>query len=301
MKDTGPVLVPLDGSEIAEGALPYAVALARALSAALVLVTAWEGTESELGVDFPAMALEIEQNARTHFTQYLDGLKSRLKDVNVETMIRAGRADEQILAAVTESRARLLVIASHGRSGIGRWLYGSIAGRLLHDSPVPVVTVGPHVLEKAPAEVRISHVMVPLDGGDLAEAAIPVARTLASSLGARVTLVRVVRWAAEAYPYALPGAYLPQVDDELEASAKAYLKRQQEAIKEVAADAFVVRGAVADGLLEFAEKQNIDMIVMTTHARAGIIRAALGSIADRMLQAPVPVLMIRPEIGEEHR
>ena len=301
MKDTGPILVPLDGSETAEAALPYAAALARGLSAALVLVTAWEGTESELGAGFPAMALEIEQNARTYFTEYLDGIKSRLKDVNVETMIRSGRADEQILVAVTESRARLLVVATHGRSGIGRWMYGSIAGRMLHDAPVPVVAVGPRALEKAASDVRIAHLMVPLDGSELAEAALPVARALAAKLGARITLARVVRWAADAYPYALPGAYLPQVDEELEAGAKAYLKRRQDAITDATADAFVVRGAVADGLIEFAEKQDIDMIVMTTHARGGIIRAALGSIADRMLHAPVPVLMVRPEMQEDRR
>ena len=163
MKDTGPILVPLDGSDTAEGALAYASALARGLNAALVLMTAWEGTESELGADFPAMALEIEQNARAYFTEYLDGIKSRLKDVNVETMIRSGPADEQILVAVTESRARLLVVATHGRSGIGRWMYGSIAGRMLHDAPVPVVAVGPRALEKAASDVRIAHLMVPLD------------------------------------------------------------------------------------------------------------------------------------------
>src|SRR5256714_6589492 len=248
MKDTGPILVPLDGSETAEGALPYASALSRGVSAALVLVTAWEGTESELGASFPAMALEIEQSARAHFTDYLDGIKARLTGVNVETMIRSGQAGEQLRAAVTESRARLLVVATHGRSGIGRWMYGSIAGRLLHDSPVPVVAIGPRVLEKAASDVRISHLVVPLDGSDVAEAALPVARALTSKLAARISLVRVMRWAADAYPYALPGAYLPQVDEELEAAAKAYLKRQQEALTDVPADAFVVRGAVADGL-----------------------------------------------------
>jgi len=168
----------------------------------------------------------------------------------------------------------------------------------MHDSPVPVVAIGPRVLEKAATDVGISHLMVPLDGSDLAEAALPVARTLASKLGARISLVRVMRWAAEAYPYALPSAYIPQVDEELETGAKAYLKRQQEAITDVPADAFVVRGAVADGLIEFVDKQNVDMIVMTTHARGGIMRAALGSVADRMLHAPVPVLMVRPEMEE---
>ena len=61
------------------------------------------------------------------------------------------------------------------------------------------------------------------------------------------------------------------------------------------ADAFVVRGGAADGLIDVAEQQHADLIVMTTHARAGLARATLGSTADRLLQAPVPVLLVRPE------
>jgi nucleotide-binding universal stress UspA family protein len=66
-------------------------------------------------------------------------------------------------------------------------------------------------------------------------------------------------------------------------------------VKGVPVDAFIVRGAVADGLMDVSEKQDIDLVVMTTHARRGLARAALGSTADRMLQGKVPVLLIRPD------
>jgi nucleotide-binding universal stress UspA family protein len=297
MRDNGPILVPLDGSELAEGAVPYAAALARALHERIVLVTAWEGTESELGANFPSMAMDVEQQATTHFTGYLDGVKQHISGVEVETMIRSGDAGDEILRAAEETRARMLVIATHGRSGIGRWFYGSTAGHLLRNADVPVVAVGPHALEKKQADVAIKHVMVPLDGSEMGEKALPAGAALAKALGARISLVRGVRWAVQAYPYSMPDAYLPQVDQELEAGAKKYLQRQQAALAGANADAFVVRGAVAEGLLDFVDKESVDFIVMTTHARTGLARAALGSVADRMLQAAAPVMLVRPDVA----
>ena len=136
---------------------------------------------------------------------------------------------------------------------------------------------------------------MPLDGSPLAEKALPVAVALAVALKGRITLARSVGWAVQAYPYALPDAYIPQVDAELETGAKTYLREQEAKVKGVPVDAFVVRGGAADGLLEVTEQQHADLVVMTTHARGGFARAALGSTADRMLQAPVPVLLVRPE------
>jgi nucleotide-binding universal stress UspA family protein len=105
-----------------------------------------------------------------------------------------------------------------------------------------------------------------------------------------------VRWAVQAYPYTLPDAYVPQIDEELEKGAKEYLRRHEKSLADAGkVDAFVVRGAVADGLLDFVDQQSIDLVVMTTHARTGITRAALGSVADRMLQGAAPVLLIRPD------
>jgi nucleotide-binding universal stress UspA family protein len=297
MRDTGPILVPLDGSELAEGAIPYAVALARALKERIVLMTAWEGTESELGANFPSLALEIEQKATAHFSAYLEGIKNRISGVEVETMIRSGEAGDEILKAAAEVRARLLVIATHGRSGIGRWLYGSTASHLLRHADIPIVAIGPQALQRRKDEVTVKHIMVPLDGSDLSEKALPVGISLAKAFGARMSLVRVVRWAVQAYPYTLPDAYLPQVDQELEAGAKKYLQRIESEIKDVEVGAFVVRGAVAEGLIEFIEKQSVDFVVMTTHARSGLARIALGSVADRMLQAPAPVMLVRPEVA----
>jgi nucleotide-binding universal stress UspA family protein len=294
VRDTGPILLPLDGSELGEGALPFAEALARALGQRLILLTVWEGGEAELNHNFPSMARDIEAAASKHFTAYLAGAKANVTGVPVEPLLRTGDAPEEILRVAEESGVTAIVIGTHGRSGVGRWIYGSTAGHILRNGRVPVLAVGPHALENPTKDIAFKHVLCPLDGSERCESALPVAVDIARRTGARLSLVRVVRWAVQAYPYTLPDAYIPQVDQELEAAAKAYLRTKEAQITEVERSAFVVRGAVAEGLFEFIDKENVDLVIMTTHARSGLARAALGSVADRLLQSTAPVLMIPP-------
>ena len=296
MLEQGPILVALDGSDVAEKALPYAAAMARALRTHLALISVYDATDGDLASVLPAVALEMQQGAEAHYTEYLDGIRARLAQPETRTITRTGDAGRQIIDAANEIGARMIVIATHGRSGIGRWFYGSTAGHLLRSSHVPILAVGPHALERSDTAVSLKHLMVPLDGSPLSEAALAGATTLAKALDAKISLVRVVRWAVQSYPYSLPDAYVPQVDDELEAGAKAYLRKQEDALGSgVNRDAFVVRGSIADGLLDVVEKQAVDLVVMTTHARAGLARAALGSTADRVLQGHAPVLLIPPD------
>ena len=136
--------------------------------------------------------------------------------------------------------------------------------------------------------------MVPLDGSTLAEAALPFATELGGAFGARVTLVRVVPWAAQAYPYGSPSTYA-DIDAELESMANAYLSKVSRKLESsVNVDDILLRGFAADALTQFVDEQATDLVVMTTHARVGLQRAVLGSTADRMLQGRPPVLLIRP-------
>jgi nucleotide-binding universal stress UspA family protein len=297
MREQGPILVPLDGSELAESAIPYASALAEALRTHLVLLTVWEGTETELAAALPSVSIEIEQSAQSYYTTYLDGIRQRFGRADqTRTIVRPGDAGEEILKAIDETHARLVVVATHGRSGIGRWMYGSTAGRVIKHSPVPVLAVGPHTLQRSTQQVALKHIAVTLDGSAVSEQAIPVASVVGAALGAKVSLLRGVNWAVQSYPYSLPDAYIPQIDEELEKGAKAYLRTQEEALKgKFEVDAFVLRGAIADGILDFVEKHDIDLVVMTTHARTGLLRSALGSTADRVIQGKAPVLLVPPE------
>lgn len=296
MRDSGPILLPLDGSELSEGALPYAIALAHGLRTHLVLLTTWEGADTDLAASFPQMVVDVDRKAQEHFGGYLEKVRAKVPvGIDTQAVVRSGDASKEILATAESIGARAIVMATNGRSGIGRWLYGSTATHVLHHSKTAVVAVGPNALQKPRSTVEFKRIMLPLDGSDLSEAAIPAANALGKALGARVSLVRVVRWAVQAYPYTLPDTYIPQIDTELESAAKEYLRQQEKQITGAQVDAFVVRGAIADGLIDFIDREHVDLVVMTTNARKGLARAALGSVADRLLQGSAPVLLIRPD------
>jgi nucleotide-binding universal stress UspA family protein len=291
----GPLLLPLDGSDLAEGALPYALALARAMKMAVLLVSVFEAFPEHADANVRALAADAREQARAHATAYLERVRRQIGDaVPVTAEVREGDAPDEILKAVKELGASYLAMSTHGRAGISRWRYGSTAGQLLHASPVPMLVVGPRVLERHRADVTFEHIMVPLDGRQLSEVAIPVAQELAEALGARISLVEVVGWAIQTYPYALPDAYLPQLDQDWEAAANEYLRIRKAQLKSVPVEAFVLHGPTTDALMGFIGMA-VDLVVMATRARTGLARAVLGSVADRMLHAEAPVMLVRPE------
>lgn len=289
------IVVPVDGSELSERAIPVAVALARGLSATLHFLTVWESGDHDIERHFPALAQDLARSAEKYYGDYLSRVAGKAEGIAVAAEVRSGRPAEQILAYASEKGARFIVLSTHGRSGLSRWWYGSVTDRIVHTSPVPVVAVGPNALRDA-ERYAIRHIATPLDGSPLSETAIPTAVELASALAARLTLVRAVRWAAQAYPYTLPEAYVPQLDAELEAGARAYLDGVRAGVEaSVPLDTAVVRGAIADSLMEFCERESVDLVVMSTHGRSGLARATLGSVADRLLHGPCPVALIRPK------
>lgn len=293
------ILLPLDGSELSEGAISYAVAVARATGAKLLLMTAWEGSDVDLSRTYPDVARELAGLADEYYVSYLRGVTQLAKDIPIETIVRRGDPSDEILTVIKERKPDLLVMASHGRSGLSRWVYGSVAGRLVREASVPTMVVGPKVLERDRRPERIARVMVPLDGSPLAERALEYATPLADALGASLALVRAVRWAAQAYPYTLPDAYVPQIDQELADGAREYLQRVAAGLTAAQPPTIhVLRGIVVDSLLDFIERESIDLVIMTTHARSGLARITLGSVADRLIQGTAPVLLIRPAMVE---
>ena len=293
MNEQGPILVPLDGSELAEGALPYASVLAQALRTHLVLVTVWEGTSGEFGKRFPERVVELDESANEQYTAYLHGLRDRLAHPETRVIVRGGDATTEILRAADETGARMIVLTTHGRGGIRRWAYGSNLSKIVAGSSVPVLSIGPHALERTGDVPSFARVIVPLDGSRFAEAALPVGTRLATALGARLSLIRVIPWAVQLYPYTAAGTYVPELDSALESEGAEYVSAQAKALG-ADVDGYTERGDPADRLMEFIEHERIDLVVLSTHGRSGLARLALGSTADRLLQSRAPVLLVRP-------
>lgn len=294
-----PIVVALDTSELSEGAVPYAVSLAKATGAPLSFVTVWEGGERALISSLPDVASDLFKRGEQYYENYLQGIAKKVREQGVatEAEVRTGDADDEILALVRAKDASMLVIASHGRSGLSRWWYGSVAGRLVREAPVPTLIVGPKALESGPGAGAIRRILVPLDGSDMAEQALPAAGQLAAALGAEVHLAEAVRWVSQAFIYGVPEVTIAQVDEDLEQAARTCLAEARKKLpKETKVEAHVVRGMPADALIDLVAGKEIDLVVMASHARAGLARMALGSVADRMVQGKAPVLLVRPEV-----
>jgi nucleotide-binding universal stress UspA family protein len=187
-------------------------------------------------------------------------------------------------------------MATHGRSGLSRWWYGSVASKLVRQAPVPTLIVGPKPLEGGVPTAAIRRILVPLDSSALAETALQPARELAEVLGADLMLAQVVRWTAQAFTFGPADVDVAQIDRDLTDAAQQYLAQAREGLRtQRSVETRLLHGLPADALIDLTAAEKIDLVVMASHTRSGLARAALGSVADRMLQGKAPVLLIRPE------
>lgn len=279
------ILVPLDGTAQAAVALPLARALARGLDAHLILTRVVPDT-------LAAVAAEA----------YLERIVPELASDGVEarSSIHFGRPEEAIVHAATTEQVGLIVMATHGRSGLQRAMLGSVAEGVLTHSKVPLVLL-------RPGGKRVTHIqtlLVPVDGTPGGSLALGSALTLARRLGARIVLAQVAvptpTWIAGDAMGA--GVYIdPAWDDEALTSAQVYVdslaKRLQAA--GVQAEGRAMLGDVTGSLVKMADEVDADLVVMSTHALTGPARTIIGSVADALVRTiHRPILLIRRETAE---
>jgi nucleotide-binding universal stress UspA family protein len=139
------LLVPLDGSEVSESILPHVINVAKPANATVVLFQAHEAIEPKvrevMGED---IAKELDMVTREDTQSYLDKISDDLANqgIKAETILAKGKPAEAIIQYVATHAVDLIVMATHGRSGINRWAFGSVAEKVLRQSPVPVL-LGP--------------------------------------------------------------------------------------------------------------------------------------------------------------
>lgn len=300
------VLVPLDGSELAERALPYAVRLASAAHGELILLRVALASPSTRidGADWESEQVEAVEEAEAYLLNVADTLDASLP---VKTSAPYGRAARKILEAIEALGADGVVMATHGRTGPAHLVYGSVAEAVLADSPVPVFLVHARPGEAAASPFNASGVraLVPLDGSALAEAALPAAADLVGTTG-ELVLVTVLQPPdhVERDENGRVLAYLDQQEEALTREARDYLSQLAQQLAHLypgmRVSAYVRIGEPAPGIVVAAADRNADIVVMATHGRTGLRRAVLGSVAGAVLRAGnTPVLLIGPH--EAHR
>lgn len=289
------ILVPLDGSRTALRAAPYAAALAALGEPSRVVLFMALPTREQPDSPLDGRTRDRwERAANLRLRSSARRLRSLgVKDVEVE--VRWGvQDDDEILAAAQRHGASLIVMGTHGRGGLSRALLGSVAMGVLQHSPVPCVFVppGPRV-----AEARLQRALLAVDGTELSEQTIPLAKDLAKA-GVKISVLRVVPPAATLVPFAMPGVegYMPiSVMDDMTAAAEANVKDIVAQFPAGAAQGEVLIGAPARAITDYAERNTIDLIIMTTHGRGVVGRMLLGSVTDRVMRtAKAPVLVVRP-------
>jgi nucleotide-binding universal stress UspA family protein len=309
------ILVPLDGSAIAEQVLPFVRQLASILTAKVhLLVVITHAQKQHLIAHFaaaPASAADTyetdwhwEQRAHAqlaHAAQdYLDDQAQALRTAGLEVTfeVTSGAPAERIVDITTSEPQALVAMATHGYSGLERWTLGSVADRVVQTSQCPIFLVRT-TEQPPPGPQSLQRILVPLDGSALAEQALPLAIELAVRAQAELLLFHVVRPFAASFPDLLHRSP-PTIDFPAPGHAKGHQLLQGVAERwhppEVQVIPLVASGEPAQAIVETAANEHADLIVMATHGFGGVRRWAVGSVADKVLHASAtPLLLVRAQ------
>lgn len=300
------ILVPLDGSELAEVALPYAEGVAGRLKAELVMLMVCPETDPVYAAFGDDAKLRQAGAGR-----YLHRLANDFKEQNIEVRleVRLGPSASTIVDMAEEEGFGLIIMATHGRSGLGRWVLGSTADKVLRAATRPVLLIR---AKGEQPEVRaqgiFNRILVPLDGSPEGESILPHVEALAMEFKSELILFRVVPFETYIMPVGTEGAY------DLTGSAQALMQAQLEdsrdyleGVKErlsekgfhVIIDAFI--GQAAEEIINKAESHDAGLVAMCTHGRSGVERWVHGSVATKVLHGgSTPLLLVRaPEVQSE--
>ncbi len=289
------ILVPLDGSALAEQVLPHLHRLATPGETTLVLVTVVDPTHYVV-----AQGRYLPSNYFTHLRSIAEahikkqGRQLEAAGFDVEAYVVEGDAADAILKVAATTQADLIAMTTHGRSGFVRWALGSVAERIVIETPLPVFLVREGTA--VPGD-KLRRLLVPLDGSALAEQALPVAGPLAKATGAELLLLQVVQGLDRRNQDLLfkDAAEAQAAVTEWQQEAIAYLQQQAHHFQAdgVTCLCKVVMGDVASTIIGTADSEAIDLLVMSTHGRSGLQRWIYGSVANKVLRGVTcPLLLI---------
>lgn len=312
------ILVPLDGSKLAEQAIPLAARIARASGGSLFLVRV-VNTIRDFGVYSSGAILyfqELHEKERVDARDYLAGIavSSEFAGLEMHHAVVSGEVAPSLLQVIQREGIDLVALCSHGYTGLKRWALGSVAQKVVRQSPVPVFLLreqGLNLTNKVDQPILAT---VALDGSSFAETALLPAAYLVAALSSpakgEVLLLQIVQMLTEqeqrefrqrGHDVDFRQAVLRAADGSLQA-ARANLLRELSGTSGVQTAWSVIEdGDPAETLIQAAEVGKepgipaSDLLVLTTHGRTGIQRWMLGSVTERVLQgSTLPLLIVHP-------
>jgi nucleotide-binding universal stress UspA family protein len=295
------ILLPLDGSKVAEQVLPYARSLAKALKIPVELLGI---------VDIGAITATLEaqrarslgaliEEGRRASQAYLDGIGRTIPGVSVNCSVETGTPQDVIIERAAADQATLIAMGTHGRSGLDRWMMGSVTEKVLRGASNPMLLIRAAAAARTDGQATLKSVIVPLDGSELAETVLPGVVSLAQTMGLEVILLRAynvpfnIYAGGDAY-YAID---FEALIDSVKETAVGYLENQVEKLKAqglAKVSGAALEGLSADKIIEHACKMPNSLIAMCSHGRSGVKRWVLGSVTETVARhSSNPMLIFR--------
>ena len=293
------ILVPIDFSATSQKVLRHACRYAEHFNASLIL----------MHVNPTAFAAEFKHGLKrseneellAHFHAQLAKLHKDQKSISkkVETVVASGSPFAEVCRVAADRKADLIMISTHGRTGLDHVMLGSTAERIVRHAPCPVLTFHQSLLEKRGARLspkQVGRILAPLDFSPSSQKAATRAAKIAGALNAKLTVLHVNEVAV--YPD-YPEIGFADLGLLAEQQAKMANEKLGSVAKRLGRSGTVPATAVSDGvpyqeIVAFAEEKKQDLIVISTHGHSSFIDALLGSTAERVVQhAPCPVLVLR--------
>jgi nucleotide-binding universal stress UspA family protein len=304
------LLVPLDGSELAEIALPYAEELAIHLGSEVILINVRMPSEDPDNPEHRAYISKLVAMTEHDIKKSLalpPGEKVKVASAIIGSSGLLTHPAEEILDYAEKENISLIVMATHGRTGIRRWTLGSTANKVARASKCPVLLIRANT--DVPKSVRLEKILVPLDGSKQSEVVLPDIENLASKLKTKINLLNVVEPPYHIYPYSEGLGYyggagivrVPYTEEEikpLKVVAEKYVKSVSDKLMaDGIKTSYEVRvGSAGEEIIEAERKMGVDIVAMSTHGHSGFGRWEHGSIADKVLHhGNTPLLLVRPQ------
>lgn len=276
------VLVPLDGSPLAETILSQVRRILFWKDAEIVILRA-VSIPPLLAGNVASYTAQAEEEAKA----YVRGQELKLaeKGAKVRSLVRTGPAAGAILEVAESEKATLVAMTTHGRSGLSRWAFGSVAEKVLRASPIPLLMTRSFVTDASgtaraatPQELRVQKILVPIERSKLSLEIVPYVAELARLFDAKVLLLNVCGQEAS--------CDAPMVE-----MTHAYEHLRESGL---AAEPLMRQGDPAEQILQVSRDLSVDFIAMTTHGRSGPAKWPLGSVAEKVLRhASMPLLLVR--------
>jgi nucleotide-binding universal stress UspA family protein len=302
------ILVPLDGSTRAESALPVAARIARVYGGSITLLRVVETI-----ADHGAYLQPVIEDEKAEATSYLESVAQSSELAGIETnsaILVGGTVAPNILVAVQTSQADLVVMCSHGYTGVKRWALGSIAGKLARHAPVPVFILREGETLSTLTPQKPVRALVALDGSAFSEAVFePIAYLvagLAYSLpqAGELHLLRVIDLPFTSGKLRSQAIIDTQTREQAKQEAQTYLDNLVARLEEAGLAEFNIDATtsvesdpdVAEAIVKHAEGAGYGLIAMATHGRGGVEHFVMGSVTERVLHTTkLPLLVVRPE------